>query len=79
MKIIEMKRLPPRSEVVDAIGRSARLGEGLLAVARRHGISTHDAFGMLAEAIDIAEQQAYRRGYRSGRLSAMPHLLKVAA
>lgn len=79
MKLIEMKRLPPKSEMVDAIGRSARMGEGLLTVARRHGISTHEAWGLLAECVDGETQRAYRRGWRAGRLSTMPRLLKVAA
>lgn len=79
MKLIEMKRLPPKSEVAEAVGRSARMGEGLLTVARRHGISTHEAWGMLCERVDIAEQQAYRRGWREGRRSMLPNLVKVAA
>jgi hypothetical protein len=70
------KRLPPKSEIRSAVLVAARLGHGLLTVARRHGISTSEAWGMLAESVDATAEQAYRRGHREGRLSMMPNLPK---
>lgn len=74
MQRTKNKGLPPKLEVRAAVLVSARLGHGLLTVARRHGISTSEAWGMLAESIDPVTEQAYRRGHREGKLSAMPNL-----
>lgn len=79
MKVIDIARVPPRSEVVDAVVRGARLGDGPYQTARRHGISVKAAWGMLAEAIDTTADRNYRRGYRDGRIHGMPNLPRVAA
>lgn len=79
MKRIKTLGEPPRSEVVQAVAISARLGHTLLVVARRNGISQNEAWGMLAEHVDTVAEREFRRGYRTGRLSTMPHLVKEAA
>jgi hypothetical protein len=78
MENTETARVSPQSETRAAVLTAARLGHGLLRVARRNGISTHEAWGMLSDAVDGLEEAAYRRGYRDGRRSAMPHLPRVA-
>lgn len=79
MKTQRKQAVPPRSEVRDAVLVSAQLGHGLLEVARRHGISTHEAWGMLAEGLDEVAATEFRRGYRSGRAVGMPNLPKGLA
>lgn len=74
MKTKDTKRLPPKSEVRRAVITGARLGHGMLQVARRHGISTHEAWGMLAEGLDEVAATEFRRGYRHGKAAGMPNL-----
>lgn len=39
-------RVAPKSEIADAVGRSARFGEGIQRVARRHGLTHAEVFGL---------------------------------
>lgn len=79
MKKQQKQALSPTSEIRDAITRSARMGEGIQTVARRHGISHQTAWGLLGEAIDHETEQEYRRGYSMGRASMLPNLPRIAA
>ena len=79
MKRIKTLGEPPRSELVEAVANSARLGHTLLVVARRNGISTGEVFGMLAEHVDTVAERESRRGYQTGRRSLIPMLVKEAA
>jgi hypothetical protein len=75
MKVIEIRRHPPQTEIRDAVAISARLGHGIQTVARRHGLRHQEVFELTGEAIDIESQRAFRRGYAAGRRSMLPNLL----